>query len=78
MASGASCTFSLLQGFNMSDLAQFAHYTGSPPPAAGRAAAAVARAHPKPRANGGATGPLNSARLGALWVAPLVAKGARP
>jgi Bacterial alpha-L-rhamnosidase 6 hairpin glycosidase domain len=55
---GASCTFSLLQGFNMSDLAQFAHYTGS----------AAARAP-----NGGASGPLNRAQIGALRIAPLPA-----
>jgi hypothetical protein len=55
-AAGAhvSCTFSLLQGFNMSDLARFAHYTGSPPQ----------------RANGGVTGPLNRARIGALRIEP--------
>jgi Bacterial alpha-L-rhamnosidase 6 hairpin glycosidase domain len=55
---GASCTFSLLQGFNMSDLAQFAHYTG---PAAARVP------------NGGASGPLNRARVGTLRIAPLPA-----
>ena len=76
---GASCTFSLLPGFNMSDLAQFAHYTGAPPttappPPAGTSHAAGARrraAHPHPLANGGATGPLNSARIGVLRIAPL-------
>lgn len=52
---GASCSFRLLQGFNMSDLAGFAHYTGSP------------------AASGGATGPLDSARIGALRIAPLPA-----
>jgi hypothetical protein len=61
---GASCAFSLLQGFNMSDLAQFAHYTGPPP------APLVA--------NGGATGPLNQARIGALRIAPLAAAGKTP
>jgi len=60
---GASCAFSLLQGFNMSDLAQFAHYTGS-------AAARVT--------NGGAGGPLNRARVGALRIAPLPAAGSTP
>ena len=44
---GASCTFSLLQGFNMSDLAQFAHYTGPPPPpAVGAKAGQKAAARP--------------------------------
>jgi hypothetical protein len=52
---GASCTFSLLQGFNMSDLAQFSHYT-----------------------NGGVTGPLNSAQIGALRIAPVAADGEAP
>ncbi|MGH8201192.1 MAG: Six-hairpin glycosidase-like protein [Steroidobacteraceae bacterium] len=51
-AAHVSCTFSLLQGFNMSDLARFAHYTGSPPQIA----------------NGGVTGPLNRARIGALRI----------
>jgi hypothetical protein len=79
---GASCTFSLLQGFNMSDLAQFAHYTGSPPaPAAaakaGRGAASSA-GHAPPVANGGVTGPLNSARIGALRIAPLAAARSAP
>lgn len=60
---GASCTFSLLQGFNMSDLAQFAHYTGAPP---------------APVANGGVTGPLNSAQIGALRIAPVAAEGQAP
>jgi Bacterial alpha-L-rhamnosidase 6 hairpin glycosidase domain len=50
---GAACTFRLLQGFNMSDLAQFAHYTGSPGTV------------------GGATGPLDSAQIGALRIAAL-------
>lgn len=60
---GAPCRFSLLQGVNMSDLAQFAHYTGSPS---------------APIANGGATGPLDRARIGALRIAPLAAKRAAP
>ena len=47
---GARCRFSLAGGFNMSDLAHFAYYTGG---------------------QGGATGPLNSARIGDLHVAPL-------
>jgi hypothetical protein len=74
---GAACTFSLLPGFNMSDLARFAHYTGSPPPPAATAsrnrnpAAARRPAHAPPVANGGATGPLDSARIGALRIAPL-------
>jgi len=76
---GAACTFSLLQGFNMSDLAQFAHYTGPPPPApAGKAGQKPADgkrlANPRPIANGGATGPLNRARIGALRIAPLAAR----
>ena len=74
---GATCTFSLLQGFNMSDLAQFAHYTGSPPPPA--PAADMGRKAPvRPTrapliVNGGSTGPLNRARIGALRIAPLAA-----
>ena len=52
---GASCTFTLLPGFNMSDLARFSLYSG----------------------NGGAAGPLDSARIGALHIAPLAA-GAPP
>ncbi len=82
-AAGAACAFSLLQGSNMSDLAQFAHYTGAPP-APAPAPAAKAKApnepggrpparkpvRPHPSANGGATGPLNSARIGALRIAP--------
>jgi hypothetical protein len=88
---GASCSFSLLQGFNMSDLARFAHYTGPPPPPAppgkAEASAAVANrkaaiiqrpAPPRPVANGGASGPLNSARIGALRIAPLAAEGKVP
>jgi hypothetical protein len=83
-AAGAACTFSLLPGFNMSDLAQFAHYTASPlppplPPAKagmGREIAAKpARARLPP--NGGMTGPLNRARIGALRIAPLAAAGKR-
>jgi hypothetical protein len=62
-AAGAACTFSLLQGFNMSDLAQFAHYTGS----------AAARAP-----NGGLSGPVNRARIGALRIAPLPAGSEAP
>jgi len=76
---GAACTFSLLPGFNMSDLAQFAHYTGAPPAIAPSHSAKASHAaggrrrtvRPHPRANGGATGPLNSARIGALRIAPL-------
>ena len=83
---GASCSFSLLQGFNMSDLAQFAHYTG-PPPAPAKAgskavyekpAVAKSAAPPRPAVNGGATGPLNSARIGALRIVPLPAQGKAP
>jgi hypothetical protein len=59
----ASCAFSLLHGFNMSDLARFALYTGSPP---------------GPAVNGGASGPLDSARVGALAIAPLAAKRPAP
>jgi hypothetical protein len=76
-SAGASCTFSLLPGFNMSDLAQFAHYTGAPPPApktqAGQKTAAVKPGRARVIANGGATGPLNRARIGALQIAPLAA-----
>jgi hypothetical protein len=71
---GASCAFSLLQGFNMSDLARFAHYTGllpTPGAKADRATAGAGPAHPQVIANGGVTGPLNSARIGALRIAPL-------
>ncbi|MGH8290637.1 MAG: Six-hairpin glycosidase-like protein [Steroidobacteraceae bacterium] len=80
----AACTFSLLQGFNMSDLAQFAHYTGPPPAPPAKASHATGSrqaarpspprpkpAHPKPVLNGGATGPLDSARIGALMIAPI-------
>jgi hypothetical protein len=65
---GASCTFSLLQGFNMSDLARFARYTG----------AAAPSAHARLVAGGGITGPLNSARIGALRIAPLAAETEAP
>ena len=86
---GASCAFSLLRGFNMSDLAQFAHYTGAPPPPTpGATAKAPTAAHPdsaagrpvRPRAfaNGGVTGPLDSARIGALRIAPLAAASKAP
>jgi len=73
---GAACTFSLLQGFNMADLAQFAHYTGSlPAPTAETEASRNASSNrvvrPRRGANGRLTGPLNSARLGALRIAPL-------
>jgi hypothetical protein len=75
---GASCAFALLQGFNMSDLARFAHYTGSlpppPPPAdADTGRRPVKAAREQVVANGGATGPLNSARIGALRIAPVAA-----
>jgi hypothetical protein len=73
----APCTFDLLQGFNMSDLAQFAHYTGpAPAPAdekSGMAADGPSAMAP-PAANGGATGPLNSAEIGTLWIAPVPAE----
>ena len=86
---GASCTFSLLQGFNMSDLAQFAHYTGllSAPVAmakpkakavATRKAAGKQPAQPRLLANGGITGPLNSARIGPLHIAPLAPQTESP
>jgi hypothetical protein len=52
----ASCAFTLLRGFNMSDLARFALYDG----------------------NGGAAGPLDSARIGALRIAPLRARRPLP
>ncbi|MBW4050396.1 MAG: Six-hairpin glycosidase-like protein, partial [Proteobacteria bacterium] len=52
----ASCTFTMPQGFNMSDLARFSLYDG----------------------NGGAAGPLNSARLGALRIARLHASRLPP
>jgi hypothetical protein len=64
----ASCTFSLLQGFNMSDLARFAHYTGSPAPPPSASASPVSA---RPLANGGVTGPLNRARIGGLHIEPL-------
>lgn len=47
---GASCRFNLDDGFNMSYLAHFAHYTGG---------------------RGGSDGPLNSASIGDLLIAPL-------
>ncbi|HVS75679.1 MAG TPA: hypothetical protein VHE11_02015 [Steroidobacteraceae bacterium] len=74
---GASCAFSLLQGFNMSDLAQFARYTAAPFPPAGKRSHGASRhpARPRPMANGGVTGPLNSARLGALRIAPIATDG---
>jgi hypothetical protein len=86
---GASCTFSLLQGFNMSDLAQFAHYTGllSAPAAVAKPKAgdgairkATGKRHERPRAlaNGGITGPLNSARIGPLHIAPLAPQTESP
>ncbi|MGH8294317.1 MAG: Six-hairpin glycosidase-like protein [Steroidobacteraceae bacterium] len=80
---GAPCAFSLLQGFNMSDLARFALYTGSPPPPppsgkGSRAAAAKPPAHPKPAVNGGSTGALDSAFLGALRIARITAQGKAP
>jgi hypothetical protein len=74
---GASCTFSLLQGFNMSDLAQFAHYTGplpAPTVASVRGAAQGRRASLRRVTNGGASGPLNSAQIGALRIRPLGAQ----
>jgi len=84
---GAACTFSLLPGFNMSDLAQFARYTGPPPPPPPPIPAVAAtsvdpvpvRSSPAKPAIGGATGPLDSARIGALRIAPLagVSSGSR-
>ena len=47
---GALCRFALAGGFNMSDLAHFAYYTGG---------------------QGGASGPLNSATIDSVHVAPL-------
>jgi hypothetical protein len=47
---GASCQFALDDGFNMSYLSHFAHYTGGA---------------------GGSDGPLNSASIGDLLIAPL-------
>ncbi len=47
---GARCRFTLESGFNMSDLAHFAYYTGG---------------------EGGAAGPLNSARIAGLRIARL-------
>jgi hypothetical protein len=77
---GASCTFSLLQGFNMSDLSQFAHYTGQPPtpvarPKASREAVGTRPLRARRVANGGVTGPLNSAQIGALVIAALETRG---
>lgn len=71
---GASCAFRLLQGFNMSDLAAFAHYTGllpTPgPQSAHRPAEKRPAQHPVWIVNGGITGPLNSARIGTLRITP--------
>ena len=53
---GQSCTFTMLRGFNMSDLARFALFDG----------------------NGGAAGPLDSARVGALRIAGLHASRPPP
>ncbi len=53
----ARCTFSLQQGFNMSDLAHFSHYTAG---------------------QGGASGPLNKAHIGALRVTPVPDAAAGP
>ena len=47
---GARCTFRLVGGFNMSDLAHYAYYTGGA---------------------GGASGPLNEAKIYGLRIAPL-------
>ncbi len=47
---GAHCAFSFTGGFNMSDLAHYAYYTGG---------------------EGGATGPVNSAQIYGLRIAPL-------
>lgn len=54
---GASCSFRLRQGFNMSFLATAAHYTGG---------------------QGGASGPLNAADIGALLISPRSGKVAKP
>jgi hypothetical protein len=54
---GASCSFRLRQGFNMSFLATAAHYTGG---------------------QGGASGPLNAAGIGALLISPRSGKVAKP
>jgi len=54
---GASCQFTLDDGFNMSYLAHFAHYTGGV---------------------GGSDGPLNSASIGDLLIAPLSSGIASP
>ncbi|WP_276967905.1 Six-hairpin glycosidase-like protein [Metallibacterium scheffleri] len=53
---GARCSFSVLQGFNMSDLTAAALYTGG---------------------EGGVSGPLNAARIGALLISPAPASPAR-
>ena len=49
-SAGARCVFTLAPGFNMSDLARFAYYTGG---------------------QGGVAGPLNSAVIDGLHIAPL-------
>ncbi|OOG59890.1 Six-hairpin glycosidase-like protein [Rhodanobacter sp. C03] len=54
---GARCQFALDDGFNMSYLAHFAHYTGGV---------------------GGSDGPLNSASIGDLLIAPLGGRVATP
>ncbi|HET7930993.1 MAG TPA: Six-hairpin glycosidase-like protein, partial [Rhodanobacteraceae bacterium] len=54
---GDRCAFTLQQGFNMSDLAKFAHYTGG---------------------EGGNSGPLNEASVGALRLVPIAARGNTP
>ena len=54
---GSRCTFALEQGFNMSDLANFVHYTGG---------------------EGGSSGPLNEAKIGALNIAPQPAGSGNP
>jgi hypothetical protein len=72
---GATCSFSLLPGFNMSDLAQFARYTGIPPAPPPNGAVQRKTVPAQPVANGGSTGPLDSAQIGALRIAPLEAQG---
>ena len=54
---GARCTFSLQAGFNMSGLANFAHYTGG---------------------EGGSSGPLNDADVGALRITRIPSATAKP
>ncbi len=54
---GSHCTFTLKPGFNMSDLARFALYTGG---------------------QGGAGGPLDSASIAALDIAPLAGRSRSP